>query len=85
MALGALGAACTLTLDSGASATPSAPLTPWHPELASSRTLAKNASSLKPPPDPAAATVRRMVAAGDRIARLPYTYGGGHGSFDSSG
>ena len=26
-----------------------------------------------------------MVAAGDRIAHLPYVYGGGHGSFDASG
>ena len=26
--------------------------------------------------------VRRMVAAGNRIARTPYRYGGGHGSFD---
>jgi peptidoglycan hydrolase-like protein with peptidoglycan-binding domain len=28
------------------------------------------------------ALVRRMVAAGNRIARTPYRYGGGHGSFD---
>lgn len=26
-----------------------------------------------------------MTAAGDRIATLPYTYGGGHGSFSSDG
>lgn len=35
--------------------------------------------------DPAKATLRRMVSAGDRIARLPYVWGGGHGSFDASG
>ncbi len=29
--------------------------------------------------------VRRMIAAGNRIARAPYIYGGGHGSFDASG
>lgn len=29
--------------------------------------------------------VRRAIAAGDRIAHLPYLYGGGHGSFRSSG
>jgi peptidoglycan hydrolase-like protein with peptidoglycan-binding domain len=29
--------------------------------------------------------LRRAVAAGDRIARLPYIYGGGHGSFNASG
>ena len=29
--------------------------------------------------------IRRAIAAGDRIAHLPYLYGGGHGSFTSSG
>jgi cell wall-associated NlpC family hydrolase len=29
--------------------------------------------------------IGRMVAAGDRIARLPYVYGGGHGSFSAAG
>ena len=29
--------------------------------------------------------VRRAIAAGDRIAHMPYLYGGGHGSFTSSG
>jgi peptidoglycan hydrolase-like protein with peptidoglycan-binding domain len=28
------------------------------------------------------ALIRRMVAAGDRIARTPYRYGGGHGAFN---
>jgi hypothetical protein len=32
-----------------------------------------------------ALTIRRMVAGGDRIARLPYVYGGGHGSFAAAG
>jgi hypothetical protein len=31
------------------------------------------------------AVVRRVIAAGNRIARLPYKYGGGHASFDDSG
>jgi cell wall-associated NlpC family hydrolase len=31
------------------------------------------------------AIIRRMVAAGNRIARKPYLYGGGHGSFNDSG
>jgi hypothetical protein len=39
----------------------------------------------RPPVDPIAAAVTRMVAAGNRIARLPYVYGGGHGSFDATG
>jgi hypothetical protein len=29
--------------------------------------------------------VRRVIHAGNRIARLPYKYGGGHGSFQDSG
>jgi cell wall-associated NlpC family hydrolase len=31
------------------------------------------------------AVVRRVIRAGNRIARMPYKYGGGHGSFDDSG
>jgi cell wall-associated NlpC family hydrolase len=31
------------------------------------------------------ALLSRVRAAGDRIARRPYVYGGGHGSFDSAG
>jgi peptidoglycan hydrolase-like protein with peptidoglycan-binding domain len=30
-------------------------------------------------------SVRRVIAAGNRIAHLPYKYGGGHGSFSDSG
>jgi cell wall-associated NlpC family hydrolase len=29
--------------------------------------------------------LRAMIRAGDRIAKLPYIYGGGHGSFDAGG
>jgi hypothetical protein len=29
--------------------------------------------------------VRRVIAAGDRIAYAPYSYGGGHGNWDSGG
>jgi peptidoglycan hydrolase-like protein with peptidoglycan-binding domain len=32
-----------------------------------------------------AGTVRRVIAAGNRIAGLPYKYGGGHRSFDDTG
>jgi len=35
--------------------------------------------------DPARDAIARMEAAGDRIAKRPYVYGGGHGSFDSAG
>jgi cell wall-associated NlpC family hydrolase len=39
----------------------------------------------KPAETPATRAIRLMVAAGSRIARLPYTWGGGHGSFNSTG
>jgi hypothetical protein len=38
-----------------------------------------------PPRDPTTALVRRIFLAGDRIARLPYKWGGGHGSFVDTG
>jgi hypothetical protein len=38
-----------------------------------------------PAADPVVTRVRSMVAAGDRIARLPYLWGGGHGSFAAAG
>jgi hypothetical protein len=31
------------------------------------------------------ATVRRIIAAADRIAGMPYKYGGGHGTWNDSG
>ena len=34
---------------------------------------------------PPAGAVQRVIAAGDRIASLPYKYGGGHQSFDDTG
>ncbi|MGH2861508.1 MAG: hypothetical protein ACRDLT_08370, partial [Solirubrobacteraceae bacterium] len=37
------------------------------------------------PPPGAPAAVQEMIAAGDRIATLPYIWGGGHGSFVSAG
>jgi hypothetical protein len=38
-----------------------------------------------PRPSHVAAILRRVIRAGDRIAGLPYKYGGGHGTFDDSG
>jgi peptidoglycan hydrolase-like protein with peptidoglycan-binding domain len=42
-----------------------------------------------PPPGPVAtgvpAVVQQVIAAGDRIAGLPYKYGGGHGRWDDDG
>jgi cell wall-associated NlpC family hydrolase len=36
-------------------------------------------------PADAPATVRKVIAAGNEIAKRPYRYGGGHGSWDDSG
>jgi hypothetical protein len=41
----------------------------------------KAAARAKLPP----LAVRRVIAAGNRIADAPYTYGGGHGNWDSGG
>jgi cell wall-associated NlpC family hydrolase len=87
-ALGALGATCTLTLDThGASASRSAPRRPGpiDPWSGPATLLARSATGLRSRANPTAAAVRRMTAAGDRIARLPYAYGGGHGSFTAGG
>jgi cell wall-associated NlpC family hydrolase len=38
-----------------------------------------------PPAGDVQAGIQKMIAAGNRIARTPYIYGGGHGSFNSRG
>ncbi len=47
-----------------------------------SRRLERRAAALRALPPLA---VRRVIAAGNRIARAPYSYGGGHGNWDSGG
>jgi cell wall-associated NlpC family hydrolase len=47
------------------------------------RTVLKRGRLRKPGSGPA--TVRRIVAAANRIADMPYKYGGGHGTWDDSG
>lgn len=42
-------------------------------------------STQQAPAGTAQAGIQRMIAAGNRIARTPYIYGGGHGSFNSRG
>ena len=37
------------------------------------------------PPASAPAVVKRVVASGNKIAKLPYKWGGGHGSWDDTG
>jgi hypothetical protein len=45
-----------------------------------SRRLARRAAARRALPP---LVVRRVIAAGNRIARAPYSYGGGHGNWDS--
>ncbi len=47
-----------------------------------SRLLARRAAARAALPP---LVVRRVIAAGNRIASAPYTYGGGHGNWDSGG
>jgi hypothetical protein len=47
-----------------------------------SRRLARQAAARRALPP---LVVRRVIAAGNRIARAPYIYGGGHGNWDSDG
>jgi cell wall-associated NlpC family hydrolase len=69
-----------------------APLSRWTPAdsaaaaaLFRRAVLARAARRWAAAADAANLSVRRMVAAGNRIARLPYVWGGGHGSFDAAG
>ena len=45
-----------------------------------SRRIARRAAARRALPP---LTVRRVIAAGNRIATAPYSYGGGHGNWDS--
>jgi cell wall-associated NlpC family hydrolase len=54
----------------------------WRVAATATRRLAARAAARRKLPPPA---VRRVIAAGNRIARAPYTYGGGHGNWDSGG
>ncbi len=49
------------------------------------RTARPVAVAVVEPKDPTTRLVRRIFLAGDRIARLPYKWGGGHGSFVDTG
>lgn len=100
-ALAGCGAACgpILTCDApAAAAAASRAIAPVRPPLLArafgselgpsvfpGRLQSKPAAARLAPVDPAFSLTRRMIAAGDRIAPLPYVYGGGHGSFSDSG
>jgi cell wall-associated NlpC family hydrolase len=65
-------------------ASPSTPVTPLDPVApGSTATLTADGRAVAPPGAPLA--VRRLIAAGNRIARLPYRWGGGHGRFRDTG
>ncbi len=65
----------------GARATPAAARLFRRVAANTTRRLARAAARKRLPP----LTVRRVIAAGNRIARAPYSYGGGHGNWDSGG
>jgi peptidoglycan hydrolase-like protein with peptidoglycan-binding domain len=63
----------------------SAPTTTSAVALAPGGKAVLNADGTASPPANAPAAVRNAIAAANRIAFTPYQYGGGHGSFRSSG
>ena len=89
-AVGALGAVCAAGSDAQAATARTA-----SPASAAHWTAPANLLPVspfgRPPPDhkrrvsATARSIMRMIRAGDRIARLPYVYGGGHGSFIAGG
>jgi hypothetical protein len=84
-AIGALGATCTLTINAhGAPATGTGARLPRLLRPSSLATLTPRAPRGLAI-DRLAAATRKMIGAGDRIATLPYLYGGGHGSFTAGG
>jgi hypothetical protein len=60
--------------------TPTTPVTPLDPVApVAAATLTADGLAVAPPGAPLA--VQRLIAAGNRIAKLPYRYGGGHTRF----
>jgi hypothetical protein len=94
-AVGALSAVCTIAVDGHAAASTTSLMTarPGLPVARWTQTNPLLAGGLLAPPlvaghHPVSATaraIRRMRQAANRIATLPYVYGGGHGSFTASG
>lgn len=56
-----------------------------HPVLKRTRLRSSGSGSRRSSRPGLPVSVRRMIAAGNRIARSPYIYGGGHASFDAAG
>ncbi|MBA2348077.1 MAG: peptidoglycan-binding protein [Solirubrobacterales bacterium] len=56
-----------------------------HPVLKRTKLRSSGSGSRRSSKPGLPVSVRRMIAAGNRIARSPYIYGGGHASFDAAG
>jgi hypothetical protein len=95
-AVGALSAVCTLAVDGHAAASttslmthrPGVPVDRWtqaDPLLAGGLVTGRLFGERHHRVSATARAIRRMRQAANRIARLPYAYGGGHGSFTASG
>lgn len=64
---------------------PLAPLAPAPLKLGPGMTATVGADGLAVAPVLAPAAVQQVIAAGNRIAKLPYIYGGGHGRWEDAG
>ncbi len=98
-AVGALSAVCTIAVDGHAAASttslttarPTVPVDRWtqaNPLLAGGLVGPRLLTGHRAGRHNVSATaraIRRMRQAANRIARVPYVYGGGHGSFTASG
>ncbi len=89
-AVGALGAFCVAGIDAQAATTKTAsPASAAHwtapDNLLAGNPFEKASPDHKRRVSATARSITRMIRAGDRIARLPYVYGGGHGSFIADG
>lgn len=63
----------------------SAPSTTSAPVVAKGGVVSLHSDGLASASSNAPAAIKNAVAAGNRIAKTPYLWGGGHGSFNSSG
>ena len=72
-------------LNAGAGGSPVGVTASTKPLLLVPGSLARYVDGLAAAPLSAPATVQEMIWAGDQIIGLPYTYGGGHESFESPG
>ena len=89
-AIGALGATCAMTLGAQNAAATTNPAATVNAQATTNPQATTRRAHQRPTHgrrhvDQTRATLRRMVRAGDQIAKLPYVWGGGHGSYDATG